>query len=193
MLACPQVFDPEFRKGFPNVQRWYTTLTHFPHFSAVFQVKDLAKERLKGTVLSSTMPVHTSDNLICAQVCIASKCYPAHIASKVNNVNTPCCWVFAGMLCACKGRLHSSLPYNQDSLQTVIANYCHGHLFMVKPVLLLVVPVPVLELMLCWCSSEACSAAKGTAAAETKGPAAAKAQGAGTKTSPAASGEPTHI
>ncbi|KAL0019967.1 hypothetical protein WJX79_010697 [Trebouxia sp. C0005] len=43
-----KVFDPEFRKGFPNVQRWYTTLTHFPHFSAVFQVKDLAKERLKA-------------------------------------------------------------------------------------------------------------------------------------------------
>lgn len=64
MLACPQVFDPEFRKGFPNVQRWYTTLTHFPHFSAVFQVKDLAKERLKGAALSFLMPVHMSGNSI---------------------------------------------------------------------------------------------------------------------------------
>ncbi len=76
MLACSQVFDPEFRKGFPNVQRWYTTLTHFPHFSAVFQVKDLAKERIKGTLLLSSTPLCMSGNLICAQVytlCIASK------------------------------------------------------------------------------------------------------------------------
>jgi len=46
-----QVFDPEFRKDFPNVQRWYNTLLHFPHFNAVFQNKDLAKERMKGMLL----------------------------------------------------------------------------------------------------------------------------------------------
>ena len=70
MLACSQVFDPEFRKGFPNVQRWYMTLTHFPHFSAVFQVKDLAKERIKGTVLSSLIRVHLTmlHSLHCQQV-----------------------------------------------------------------------------------------------------------------------------
>ena len=50
-LVYLQVFDPEFRKGFPNVQRWYLTLLHFPHFDAVFQVKDLAKERIKGMLL----------------------------------------------------------------------------------------------------------------------------------------------
>ena len=42
-----QVFDPEFRKDFPNVQRWYNTLVHFPNFSAVFTNKDLCKERIK--------------------------------------------------------------------------------------------------------------------------------------------------
>ena len=47
------MFDPEFRKGFPNVQRWYLTLLHFPHFDAVFQVKELAKERIKGMLLLS--------------------------------------------------------------------------------------------------------------------------------------------
>lgn len=42
-----QLFDAEFRKDFPNVVRWYNTLVHFPHFSAVFVNKDLCKQRLK--------------------------------------------------------------------------------------------------------------------------------------------------
>lgn len=44
----PQVFDPEFRKDFPNVTRWYLTLVHKPNFSAVFQQKDLTSTRQKG-------------------------------------------------------------------------------------------------------------------------------------------------
>lgn len=185
MLACSQVFDPEFRKGFPNVQRWYTTLTHFPHFSAVFQVKDLAKETLKGMVLSSPMPVHTSGNLICAQiytVCIASKYYTVHIASKVNSSNTPNCCVRARVLTF----HHSHIVKTVTEL--LLWLLVHGQICIV-----FWVPVPVLEVLSCWCSSEACSAAKRTAAAETKGAAAAKAQGAGTETSAAASGEPAHF
>ncbi len=201
MLACPQVFDPEFRKGFPNVQRWYMTLTHFPHFSAVFQVKDLAKERIKGTLLFCLTSVHTSGNLICAQVytvCIASKCYTVHIASKVNSFNTPCCWVCAGMLCACKGCLRFITPISSRQSLKRHSQLVSWLLVYGQTCIVFWVPVPVLEVLSCWCSSEACSAAKGTAAAETKGAAAAaaaaaKAQGAGTKTSAAASGEPTHL
>ena len=46
-LGMTKVFDPEFRKDFPNVVRWYNTLVHFPHFSAVFESKELCKQRLK--------------------------------------------------------------------------------------------------------------------------------------------------
>ena len=47
LVVCLQVFDPEFRKSFPNVVRWYNTLVHFPHFSAVFEDTDLCKQRLQ--------------------------------------------------------------------------------------------------------------------------------------------------
>jgi len=128
MLACPQVFDPEFRKGFPNVQRWYMTLTHFPHFSAVFQVKDLAKERIKGTLLFSFTPMYTSGNLICAQVktvCIASKCYTVCIASnntKGQQLHHSMLQGLCRYAVCMQGAYVSSLLCCQDSHQTDVAN-----------------------------------------------------------------------
>ena len=81
---------------------------------------------------------------------------------------------------------HAVKAFTQEPLPVIVMAACCGHTRVV-----FWASVPVLEVLSCWCSSEACSAAKGTAAAETKGAAAAKAQGAGTKTSTAASGEPT--
>ena len=33
--TTPQVFDPEFRKQFPSVERYFTTLARQPKFAAV--------------------------------------------------------------------------------------------------------------------------------------------------------------
>ena len=42
-----QLFDEEFRKEFPCVQRWYLTLAHDAHFSAVWGKVQLCEQALK--------------------------------------------------------------------------------------------------------------------------------------------------
>lgn len=44
-----QAFDPEFRKPFPNVQRYWQTLQAQPNFEKVFGNKPLPSEPLKYT------------------------------------------------------------------------------------------------------------------------------------------------
>jgi len=119
-------------------------------------------------------------------------CQPVR-SQQASSFSTPCYRVCAGTLCACKRRSRFithilSRQSLQSHCQLVFWPLVCGQVCIV-----FWAPVLVLEVLSCWCSSEACSAAKGTAAAETKGAAAAKAQGAGTKTSTAASGEPTHV
>jgi len=44
------VFDPGFRKAFPNVNRWYLTCVNQPHFKSVIGEVQLAEKMMEATV-----------------------------------------------------------------------------------------------------------------------------------------------
>ncbi|KAG9326922.1 hypothetical protein KVV02_001872 [Mortierella alpina] len=49
LLAFKQIFDPQFRKEFPAMTRWFTTIVHQPHFKAVAGPPSLCETALKFT------------------------------------------------------------------------------------------------------------------------------------------------
>ncbi|KAF9936462.1 Elongation factor 1-gamma [Mortierella alpina] len=49
LLAFKHIFDPQFRKEFPAMTRWFTTIVHQPHFKAVAGPPSLCETALKFT------------------------------------------------------------------------------------------------------------------------------------------------